>query len=97
MPARLEDQLTGAIEQRILNSSLLDYTLQRFQAGLENKLAEMQRRTTGLDELRRERQSLKAKADRVPGGSDASSAGGIAGLRGVPTHSSSSLHSSSPY
>ena len=34
MPAPLEEQLTGAIEQRILNSSLLDYTLQRFQAGL---------------------------------------------------------------
>jgi site-specific DNA recombinase len=62
---RLEEQLIGAIEQRILNTKLLDYTFQQFQSGLQRKLAEMQRHTTGLDELRRERQSLKAKADRV--------------------------------
>jgi hypothetical protein len=64
---RLEEQLIGAIEQRILNSNLLDYTLQQFHAGLANKLAEMQLHASGLDELRRERQSLKAKADRVVG------------------------------
>ena len=62
---RLEEQLIGAIEQRILNSNLLDYTLKQFQSCLQQKLAEMQRHTTGLDELRRERQNLRAKADRV--------------------------------
>jgi site-specific DNA recombinase len=62
---RLEAQLIGAIERRVLNSNLLEYTLQQFRSGLEKKLAEMQRHTTGLDDLRRERQSLRAKADRV--------------------------------
>jgi site-specific DNA recombinase len=62
---RLEEQLIGAIEQRILNSNLIDYAIRQFQLGLQKRLDEMQRETTGLDELRRERRNLKAKADRL--------------------------------
>src|SRR5262249_39856847 len=55
----------GAIEERILNSELIDYALQQFQIGLQKRLDDLQREATGLDELRRERQHLKAKADRL--------------------------------
>jgi site-specific DNA recombinase len=62
---RLEEQLIGAIEERILNSNLIDYALLQFQFGLQKRLDEMQRGATSLDELLRERQGLKAKADRL--------------------------------
>jgi site-specific DNA recombinase len=62
---RLEDQLIGAIESRILNSNLVEYTLRQFQLGLQKRMDEMRREATGLDELQRERQNLKAKADRL--------------------------------
>src|SRR5215469_4738529 len=62
---RLEEQLIGAIESRILNSNLIEYTLRQFQLGLQKRLDEMRRNATGLDELQRERQDLKAKADRL--------------------------------
>ena len=39
----LESQLLAALEQRILNSRLIDYTLQRFQEELQKRLAEIQR------------------------------------------------------
>ena len=62
---RLESQLLAALEQRILNSRLIDYTLQRFHEELQKRLAEIQRQATGLDDLRRDRQQLQAKADRL--------------------------------
>lgn len=40
---RLESQLLAALEQRILNSRLIDYTLQRFHEGLQKRPAEIQR------------------------------------------------------
>ena len=61
----LESQLLAALEQRILNSRLIDYTLQRFHEELQKRLAEIQRQATGLDDLRRDRQQLQAKADRL--------------------------------
>lgn len=40
---RLESQLLAALEQRILNSRLIDYTLQRFHEELQKRPAEIQR------------------------------------------------------
>ena len=62
---RLESQLIAALEERILNSKLIDYTLQRFHEELQKRLAEIQRQATGLDDLRRERQQLQTKAERL--------------------------------
>ena len=62
---RLESQLVAALEQRILNSQLIDYTLQRFHEELRKRLAEIKRQATGLDDLRRERQQLQTKANHL--------------------------------
>jgi site-specific DNA recombinase len=62
---RLESQLVTALEQRILKPQFIDYTLQRFHDELQKRLAEIQRQATGLDDLRRERQQLQAKVDRL--------------------------------
>jgi hypothetical protein len=62
---RLEQQLLAALEARILNSQLIEYTLQRFQVELQKRLAEIQRHATGLDEFRRQRSELQLKAEHL--------------------------------
>jgi site-specific DNA recombinase len=62
---RLEQQLLAALEARILNSQLIEYTLQQFQDELQKRLAEIQRSATGLDEFRRQRSELQLKAERL--------------------------------
>jgi len=62
---RLEQQLLAALEARILNSQVIEYTLQRFQEELQKRLAEIQRHSTGLDEFRRHRSELQLKAERL--------------------------------
>ena len=44
---RLEQQLLAALEACILNSQVIEYTLQRFQEELQKRLAEIQRHSTG--------------------------------------------------
>jgi hypothetical protein len=62
---RLEKQLLAELEARILNSQLIEYTLQRFHDELQKRLAEIQRQATGLDEFRRQRSELQLKAERL--------------------------------
>ena len=62
---RLEKQLLAALEARILNSQLIEYTLQRFHDELQKRLTEIQRQATGLDEFRRQRSELQLKAERL--------------------------------
>src|SRR5262249_18390740 len=49
----------------ITDSRLLDYTLSRFHQELDKQLAEMQKRGDGLEDLRRNRQQLQEKANRI--------------------------------
>jgi hypothetical protein len=62
---RLEEQLLAALEQRLANPEMIEYTLTRFQEELQERLAEIQRQTTGLEEIRRERRQLQTKAQRL--------------------------------
>ena len=62
---RLEDQLLGALEQRLANPQMIEYVLVRFQEELQKRLAEIQRQNQGLDGLRQERTQLKTKAQRL--------------------------------
>jgi site-specific DNA recombinase len=62
---RLEEQLLGALEQRLANPQMIEYTLIRFQEQLQKRLMEIQRQTTGLEDLRRERRHLQANAKRL--------------------------------
>jgi site-specific DNA recombinase len=62
---RLEEQLLAALEQRILNSQFIEYTLQRFQDELQKRLSEVQHHASGLDDLRRKRRQLQAKTERL--------------------------------
>jgi site-specific DNA recombinase len=62
---RLEEQLLAALERRLANPEMVEHILVRFQQELQNRLAEMQRQTQGLEGLRRERMQLKAKAQRL--------------------------------
>ena len=62
---RLEDQLLAALEHRILNSQLIEYTLQRFEEALRKRLNEIDRGTPGDREQRHLREQLQAKAQRL--------------------------------
>ena len=62
---RLEEQLLAALEQRLANPEMIEYTLARFQEELQKRLSEIQRQTTGLQDVRRERQQLQTKAQRL--------------------------------
>jgi site-specific DNA recombinase len=62
---RLEEQLLAALEQRLVNPHVIEYILARFQAELQKRLPEIQRQTTGLEDLRRERRLLQARAQRL--------------------------------
>jgi hypothetical protein len=62
---RLEEQLVAALEQRLRNPQMIEYVLIRFQEELQKRLAELQRQSTRLGDLREERASLKSKARRL--------------------------------
>jgi site-specific DNA recombinase len=62
---RLEEQLLAALEQRLANPQMIEYTLARFQEELQKRLAEIQRQTTGLEDVRRERRQLQTQAERL--------------------------------
>jgi hypothetical protein len=62
---RLEEQPLDALEQRITDSRLLDYTLSQFHQELNKQLAEIQKRGDGLEDLRRHRQQVQEKANRI--------------------------------
>src|SRR5262249_10923619 len=64
---RLERQLIAALEARILNSELIEYTLQRFQSELQKRLKEIQNQSTAIDELRREKREMQDQAERITG------------------------------
>jgi site-specific DNA recombinase len=48
---RLEEQLLGALEQRLANPQMIEYILTRFHDELQKRLVEIQRQTTGLDDF----------------------------------------------
>jgi hypothetical protein len=60
---RLEQQLLAALEQRILNSQVIEYTLQRFHDELEKRLKHMDQPANR--DLPRLREQLQAKAQRL--------------------------------
>lgn len=61
---RLEDQLLGALEERLLNPEIMQYTLRRFREELDKRLAEIQRQG-GRSGLQREQRDLKEQATRL--------------------------------
>ena len=62
---RLEEQLLTALEHRLANPQMIEHTLIRFQEQLQKRLTEIQRQTTGLEDLRRERRLLQVSAERL--------------------------------
>ena len=62
---RLEEQLLAALEQRLAKPQMIEYTLTRFQEELQKRLVEIQRQTSGLEDIRRERRQLQTKAQRI--------------------------------
>jgi site-specific DNA recombinase len=62
---RLEEQLLAALEQRLANPQMIEYTLTRFQEELQKRLAEIQRQTTGLEDIHRKRRQLQTQAERL--------------------------------
>ena len=66
---RLEEQLLGALEQRVLRPEILDYTLRKFREQLRKRLDEIRKqgsaRNSTLSDLHRERRELQEKAMRV--------------------------------
>jgi hypothetical protein len=62
---RLEKQLLAALEESLMNPEMIEYTLTRFQKVLQRRLAEIQQQATGLQDLREQRRSLQAQAERV--------------------------------
>jgi len=61
---RLEEQLLGAIEERVLRPAMIDYLVQRCEDELKRRLAEMARRRSesNLNALRSQRQELLSRA-----------------------------------
>jgi len=62
---RLEEQLLAALAQRLANPKMIEYMLARFQEELQKRLVEIQRQTTGLGDVRRERRQLQTQAQRL--------------------------------
>ncbi len=56
-----EQQLLAALEQRLANPEMIEYMLARFQEELQKRLAEIQRQTTGLEEVRLERRNFRPR------------------------------------
>jgi len=62
---RLEAQLLGALEERILTSKMLDYALRRFNEVLKHRLQEIQNHGTEPSALEEERAKLQAQTGRL--------------------------------
>ena len=62
---RLEEQLLAALEQRLVNPQIIEYTLTRFLEELQKRLVEIQRQAAGVEELRRERRQLQKQVQRL--------------------------------
>ena len=65
---RLEEQLLGEIEKRILTPEMIQYTLQRFEQELQKRLAEIRKQagqSTQLAVLHKKRDDLQAQAGRL--------------------------------
>ena len=64
---RLEEQLLGALEERLLKPEMMDYTLRRFREQLDQRLAEIQRDATrnSLPALQRKHKELQEQAERL--------------------------------
>jgi hypothetical protein len=64
---RLEDQLLGAIEERVLKPSIIDHFVQRCEEELKRRLTEMerQRSESNVDTLQYQRQELRERAARL--------------------------------
>ena len=64
---RLEEQLLGALEERLLKPEMMDYTLRKFREQLDQRLAEIQRDATrnSLPALQRKHKELREKAERL--------------------------------
>jgi site-specific DNA recombinase len=62
---RLEEQLLGSLEQRILTPQMLDYALWRFDEALQGRLEEMQRHSTERSAWEEERGKLQAQVKRL--------------------------------
>ena len=62
---RLEHQLLAALEHRIFNSQLIEYTLQRFDDELRKRLKEIEQRAHPDREQRHLREQLQTKAQRL--------------------------------
>ncbi len=64
---RLEAQLLGAIEQRLLDPVILDYAVDRIEQAVKTRITEMQRQaqSTNVDTTRSRRDELKAQATRL--------------------------------
>jgi len=62
---RLEDQLLAALEQRLADPQITEYTLTRLQEELRKRLAEIERQSTGLADIHRKRRELQTQAERL--------------------------------
>ena len=64
---RLEEQLLGALEERLFKPEMMDYTLRRFREQLDQRLAEIQRDATrnSLPALQRKHKELQEQAERL--------------------------------
>jgi site-specific DNA recombinase len=64
---RLERQLLAALEQRLLNPTMLDHAVQRCEEELKNRLAGMERQGVlqTVDSLKKQRQDLEGRRVRL--------------------------------
>jgi site-specific DNA recombinase len=62
---RLEEQLLVALEERVLNTDILDYALGQFERQLERRLCQIRKQTSSQDSLRKHGVELHAKAKRI--------------------------------
>ncbi len=65
---RLEEQLLGALEERIFRADLIEYTLTRFHAELQKRLTEIQKhseQTSSRAVLEQQRRDLEIQARRL--------------------------------
>ncbi|HEV8417042.1 MAG TPA: recombinase family protein [Bryobacteraceae bacterium] len=62
---RLEAQLLGALEARILTPQMLDYALKRFDEALQSRLRQIERHSSELSALEEESVKLQAQVQRI--------------------------------
>jgi site-specific DNA recombinase len=62
---RLEEQLLAALEERVLNTDLLDYALGQFELQLKRRLSQIQKERSSQDTLHQRRGELGSKAKRI--------------------------------